>query len=75
MVKKRIFQLSVLLILLVLIVYTRQREWSYEESTGPEYWGELAVSNRACAKGSEQSPIIHQVPPILEKEILRIARY
>ena len=46
-----------LLILLVFVVYTKQREWSYEESTGPEYWGELASSNRACAKGSEQSPI------------------
>lgn len=46
-----------LLLLLALIVYTRQREWSYEESTGPNYWGELAASNAACAKGSEQSPI------------------
>ena len=26
-------------------------------STGPEYWGELAASNGACADGSEQPPI------------------
>ena len=42
---------------MVFVVYTKPRDWSYEGSTGPEYWGELAASNAACAKGSEQSPI------------------
>jgi carbonic anhydrase len=32
-------------------------KWSYDESTGPEYWGELDPSNSACIKGNEQSPI------------------
>ena len=51
------FQLSVLLLLVVLVVYTKPRAWSYEERTGPEYWGKLAASNAVCAQGSEQSPI------------------
>ncbi len=51
------FQLVVLLLLVVVVVNTKPRAWSYEESTGPEYWGELAASNAVCAKGSEQSPI------------------
>ncbi len=42
---------------MIFVVYTKQRDWSYAESTGPEHWGELAASNAACAKGSEQSPI------------------
>ena len=51
------FQLSVLLLLVVLVVYTKPRAWSYEERTGPQYWGKLAASNAVCAQGSEQSPI------------------
>ena len=51
------FQLSVLLLLVVLVVYTKPRAWSYEERTGPEYWGKLAASNAVCAQGNEQSPI------------------
>lgn len=51
------FQLAVFVLLVVLVVYTKPRAWSYEESTGPEYWGELAASNAVCAQGSEQSPI------------------
>jgi len=51
------FQLSVLLLLAVVVMYTKPRSWSYEESTGPEYWGELAASNAVCAQGNEQSPI------------------
>ena len=42
---------------MVFVVYTKQGDWSYEESTGPEYWGGLAASHAACAHGSEQSPI------------------
>ena len=38
-------------------ISTEQRDWSYDELTGPEYWGELAPENSACVKGSEQSPI------------------
>lgn len=36
---------------------TEQREWSYEDLTGPEYWGELSSENLACVNGDEQSPI------------------
>lgn len=32
-------------------------KWSYDEYTGPEYWGELDPENSACVKGNEQSPI------------------
>ena len=32
-------------------------QWSYEEETGPEYWGELDSSYSACIQGNEQSPI------------------
>jgi carbonic anhydrase len=32
-------------------------QWSYEEETGPEYWGELDSSYSACMNGTEQSPI------------------
>ena len=56
-VKKRIFLFLILLLILALVVGTKKRDWSYEERTGPEYWGELDASNAACAKGSEQSPI------------------
>ena len=51
------FQLSVLLLLVVRVVYTKPKAWSYEERTGPEYWGKLAASNAVCAQGNEQSPI------------------
>lgn len=36
---------------------TEQKEWSYEDLTGPEYWGELSSENLACVNGNEQSPI------------------
>ncbi|RHW32467.1 carbonic anhydrase family protein [Neobacillus notoginsengisoli] len=32
-------------------------QWSYEEETGPEHWGELDSSYSACTRGNEQSPI------------------
>ncbi|MFS0577066.1 carbonic anhydrase family protein [Sporosarcina sp. 179-K 3D1 HS] len=32
-------------------------QWSYEEETGPEHWGELDPSYSVCIKGNEQSPI------------------
>jgi carbonic anhydrase len=31
--------------------------WSYEGSAGPAKWGELDEANKACALGSQQSPI------------------
>ena len=36
---------------------TEQMEWSYDDGTGPEYWGELNDENLACVNGEEQSPI------------------
>ena len=36
---------------------TKQSVWSYDEVTGPEYWGELAPMFSACIEGSKQSPI------------------
>ena len=36
---------------------TEQKEWSYEDYTGPEYWGELSSENLVCVNGDEQSPI------------------
>ncbi|WP_172372629.1 carbonic anhydrase [Sporosarcina jiandibaonis] len=36
---------------------TTTAEWSYEEETGPEHWGELDSSYSACVNGTEQSPI------------------
>lgn len=38
-------------------VSTKQSVWSYDEVTGPEYWGDLAPMYSACIEGSEQSPI------------------
>ena len=31
--------------------------WSYEDATGPAKWGDLDAANKACAVGSQQSPI------------------
>jgi carbonic anhydrase len=31
--------------------------WSYEGEEGPAHWGELALGNRNCSKGTAQSPI------------------
>lgn len=31
--------------------------WSYESSTGPEFWGTLAPENSLCRNGQRQSPI------------------
>ncbi|MEK5079019.1 carbonic anhydrase family protein [Solibacillus sp. FSL W7-1436] len=39
-------------------------DWSYEESTGPEHWGELDPSNLTCVNGSEQSPINVEFPEV-----------
>ncbi|PEJ35902.1 carbonic anhydrase [Peribacillus butanolivorans] len=38
-------------------VGTHTAQWSYDEHTGPEHWGELDPANSACVNGSEQSPI------------------
>ena len=32
-------------------------DWSYEGKSGPEYWGELDPSFKACKNGTQQSPI------------------
>ena len=34
-----------------------EASWSYEETTGPDHWGELARNWGICAKGRYQSPI------------------
>ncbi|RST75262.1 carbonic anhydrase family protein [Siminovitchia acidinfaciens] len=44
---------------------TPTAEWSYEEETGPEHWGELDSAYAACMKGNEQSPI--NIEPSLEE--------
>lgn len=31
--------------------------WSYEGATGPQHWGAIDSTNRACANGVNQSPI------------------
>ncbi|MER1999551.1 MAG: carbonic anhydrase family protein [Lysinibacillus sp.] len=66
--KKRMFLLLGICFILALIVWSKKREWSYEERTGPEYWGELAPSNATCAKGSEQSPINIETSQVIEDE-------
>jgi carbonic anhydrase len=38
-------------------VSTEHHHWSYDESTGPEKWGELGEANLVCVNGNEQSPI------------------
>ena len=64
------FQLSVLILLVVVVVYTKPRAWSFEESTGPEYWGKLAASSAVCAKGKEQSPINIVSSQVIEEKRL-----
>ncbi|MFC5603929.1 carbonic anhydrase [Sporosarcina koreensis] len=32
-------------------------EWSYDEETGPDHWGDLDPTYSACTDGNEQSPI------------------
>ncbi|MFS0689899.1 carbonic anhydrase family protein [Sporosarcina sp. 179-K 8C2 HS] len=32
-------------------------QWSYDEETGPDNWGELDPTYSACTEGNEQSPI------------------
>ncbi|MER2121935.1 MAG: carbonic anhydrase family protein [Solibacillus sp.] len=48
----------------VITTSANQSEWSYEESTGPEHWGELDPSNLTCVNGSEQSPINVEFPEV-----------
>ena len=61
--KKFIFLFLAVFLNLVLVACsekttsTKQSDWSYDELTGPEYWGELDPGNSACVNGSEQSPI------------------
>ena len=38
-------------------VTANESDWSYDEFTGPEHWGEIDSRNAACVNGSEQSPI------------------
>ncbi|PEM27741.1 carbonic anhydrase [Bacillus wiedmannii] len=35
----------------------KNTQWSYEGTTGPEYWGELKPEYKICLNGQEQSPI------------------
>jgi carbonic anhydrase len=46
--------------------------WSYDENTGPQYWGELDPSYRACAVGKEQSPINIEVSQAKMSENLEL---
>ncbi len=48
-----------------------EHDWSYDEVTGPEYWGELDPGNSACANGSEQSPINLEFSQVKEEKILK----
>ena len=32
-------------------------DWGYEGAHGPEHWGDLDAASKACAAGSQQSPI------------------
>ncbi|WP_252502799.1 carbonic anhydrase [Sporosarcina sp. Marseille-Q4943] len=36
---------------------TTNMQWSYDEETGPDKWGELDPTFSACTEGNEQSPI------------------
>jgi carbonic anhydrase len=53
-------QISLAAALLCFGITARASEWSYQGSTGPEYWGEF---NEACEKGQRQSPINLDVSP------------
>ncbi|MEH6889540.1 carbonic anhydrase family protein [Bacillus sp. JJ864] len=35
----------------------KNTQWSYEETTGPEHWGELKPEYKMCLNGKEQSPV------------------
>lgn len=39
-----------------------QHEWSYDQATGPDHWGDLSPAYSACKTGREQSPIDIQNP-------------
>ncbi|MCM3743510.1 carbonic anhydrase family protein [Sporosarcina luteola] len=45
-------------------------QWSYDEETGPDNWGELDPSYSACAKGNEQSPINIESSQVKTNEVL-----
>ncbi|MCM3637251.1 carbonic anhydrase family protein [Sporosarcina luteola] len=36
---------------------TANMQWSYDEETGPDHWGDLDPAYSACTDGNEQSPI------------------
>lgn len=36
---------------------TTNMQWSYDEETGPDHWGDLDPTYSACTEGNEQSPI------------------
>lgn len=55
----------------VITTNTDQSDWSYEELTGPDYWGELDPGNLACVNGSEQSPINVEFPKVIAGEKLK----
>ena len=56
----------------VITTSANQSEWSYEESTGPEHWGELDPSNLTCVNGSEQSPINVEFPEVKADQKVRV---
>lgn len=55
----------------VITTSANQSDWSYEEPTGPESWGELDPSNLTCVNGSEQSPVNVEFPEVVEDRKLK----
>ncbi len=54
----RIFLVTLVMSLSTTVAFAGgEASWSYEETTGPDHWGELARNWGICAKGRYQSPI------------------
>ncbi|MBE4908616.1 carbonic anhydrase family protein [Bacillus luteolus] len=46
-------------------------DWSYQEKTGPDYWGSLDPSFVQCEKGASQSPINIDTSKVIEHSELK----
>ena len=53
-----------------IIDVSSEHSWSYDDSTGPDKWGELAPGNATCVKGNEQSPINLEFTQVKEDQQL-----
>ncbi|MCM3710734.1 carbonic anhydrase [Sporosarcina luteola] len=49
---------------------SKNMQWSYDEETGPDNWGDLDPGYSACAKGNEQSPINIESSQVKTSEVL-----